>query len=138
VKSANHRNIGYVRFCIFPIVFFTVMLVIALIFGWSEWNKGTPLLLSCLTGAFLGFFITWFPTIIIWRFFLYVTRGVPFRDGQLVKITKGKYRGAKGLIEKRDCQQAMVLVKLHTDADGKSISHSDWFDWLEVCRFKLK
>ena len=139
MKSANRRNIRAVfPWILFPISFFTLMIVISVAIGWSYWNKGTPLIWSCLLGSFLGFFVTWLPTFIIWRIFLYITRGVPFRDGQLVEITNGQHKGATGIVVKRDSQQAKVLIQLHTDSDGKSISHSDWFDWLAIRRLKLK
>ncbi|MHC4212786.1 MAG: KOW domain-containing RNA-binding protein [Planctomycetota bacterium] len=135
LKSENHTNNESVwPWILVPISFFTTMLVISLLVGFAMWDKGEPLILSCIGGASFGFFITWCPAFIITRVFFYITRGVPFRDGQPVLITKGQYKGATGIIQQRDSQQATVLVQLDNDADGNSINHSDWFDWLHVRR----
>jgi len=80
----------------------------------------------------LGFFITWFPVFIIMRIILYVTRGVPCKVGQLVKITAGKHKGRAGTVTKCDKERASVCVLLEKNStlDNEEV----WFDWFEIRR----
>lgn len=136
-NSSGHRvckeRDGFLLFL--SIRFWAMALVIGLGFALLLQDQGENWIVSILAGASGGVCISFLVCHWTWLICMRITRGTPFRVGDLVEITEGPLEGEIGQVRKLCEGHQAVYVELRRDAKTGELHY---FDWTQVRRIETR
>lgn len=106
-----------------------VLLAIALATVLKANGKG--LVTSALLGGSIAVVSVWLTIFLTYRIIMFITRGAPFKIGDIVRITAGDHAGKEGEVTKLVDGYNAVFLRLNEDG---SDSEDLYFDWNQVTR----
>jgi len=113
-----------------------IALIVAITMGTYLYLNGGNLLSSALAGSAVGVCSTSFSYYFIYRGYMKLRRGAPFRVGDKVQITSGEYIGLKGTVTKtRYDAGAIPTIFVVINADPSTDAPHIFFEE-NLCRSK--
>jgi hypothetical protein len=125
-KAEWRRRFGVAAFVV-------VSLALTIVLALATERRGGPWLLFLLPYAGGSVMMTWFFFFTSWHFYMWVTRGAPFRAGDAVVVTEGPHRGIQGDVVRLSAGSATTVV-VNLTVEGVPVVHH--FGWEELRKIR--